>query len=573
MTIGSTDEDVLFSLSTDGDILAANRSFADLLGHPFAELLGRPLDEFVDVAESNEDNQRRDVLGLTERWGAGRAAAEKALPRLLERRHWSGVLHVRLKRDGSMRFFQCSVHALVYDGEDRGLFILARDITEEREGEARFTELFETLREGVYLATADGKLESVNPALVRMLGYERPEQLIGRPLSEFHLDPEQWEREQRQFADSGVLQDYEVTLLRRDGSAVACLHGAALIRDTRGCVRRLQGTLVDITERRAIEQCLHREREFARRLVESLPDLVVVVDREGCCTFVSPRVKELLGFEPEEIVGTQLDERMAPQDRREVRALLNEIISGTRSSGTIEYLTERRDGEMRLFRATANPLVDASGRIEGLIVSARDITEAKRIEQQLIQTERLAATGQMIAGVAHELNNPLTAVLGVTELLRDSAEEPTRRHLDMAYRQASRAAQIVRNLLSFSQPPLPRKMYVHVSELIQRSLQLHEHSLRTNRIAVDFVPEPDLPAVLGDASQLIQVFLNLIINAEQAILEIRDSGTLRIRIATLGDRVAATFQDDGVGIRREILPKIFDPFFTPNDRAAVQDLG
>jgi CheY-like chemotaxis protein len=176
--------------------------------------------------------------------------------------------------------------------------------------------------------------------------------------------------------------------------------------------------------------------------------------------------------------------------------------------------------------------------------------------------------------VAHELNNPLTAVLGVTELLRDSAsEDVTRRQLDLAHRQARRAAQIVQNLLSFSRPPQPRKTCVQVSDLIQRSLQLHEHSLRSNRIAVEFVPKADLPPVLGDASQLTQVFLNLITNAEQAILEIRDHGTLRIGIASAGDRVVVTFQDDGAGIRREILSKIFDPFFTTKRPGRGTGLG
>jgi len=552
-----TFEDLLFSISLNGDILASNRSFADLLGHPFTELMGRPLDEFVDIAD-----------------GSGRSILEKVLPRLVERRHWSGVLHIRLKRDHTARYFQCTAQTLVRDGQDRGLCVLARDITAEREREARFTELFETLQEGVYLATAEGIFENVNPALVRMLGYEKRDDIIGHPLSEFVLWPEQWQDEERQLASSGALSGYEVALRRRDGSAVTCLHAAALIRDNEGHVRRHQGTLVDITERRSIEQRLHREEEFARRLVESFPDLVVAVDREGRYTFVSPRAKELLDFEPEELVGTPLGQRMDPEDRRDVRAMLDAILSGERRDGTIEYLIERKDGEMRLFRASASPLFDATGRIDGIIASARDITETKRMEQQLIQTERLAAMGQMIAGVAHELNNPLTAVLGVTELLRDAAMDDTmRRQLDLAHRQARRAAQIVQSLLSFSRPPQPRKLCVHVSDLIQRSLQLHEHSLRTNRINVDFVPKPDLPAVLGDASQLTQVFLNLITNAEQAILEVRDHGILRIRIATLGDKVVATFQDDGVGIRREILQKIFDPFFTTKRPGRGTGLG
>ena len=552
-----TFEDLLFSISLNGDILAANRSVAELLDHPFAALVGRPLDEFVEMGE-----------------GAGRTAALRALPRFLENRHWAGVVRVRLKPGTSMRFFQCTLHALLRDGREVGICVLARDITRQRENEARFTELFETLQEGVYLATADGKFEDINPALARMLGYEKREELFDRPLSEFLLQPEEWEAEQRELASSDAIKGHEVTLRRRDGSSIVCLHAAARIRDSAGRIRRHQGTLVDITGRREIERRLHREQEFARRLVESFPDLVIAADREGRYSFVSPRSRELLGFAPEEMIGTQLGARMDPRDRKEVRALFDSLLSGKSSEGSIEYLIERKDGEMRLFRATASPLLDNAGHIEGVIASARDITEAKRMEQQLIQTERLAAMGQMIAGVAHELNNPLTAVLGVTELLRDSqVDSGLRRQLELAHRQARRAAQIVQSLLSFSRPPQPRKSCVHLSDLIQRSLQLHEHSLRTNRITVDFVPRPGLPAVLGDASQLTQVFLNLIANAEQAIRELRDHGTLRIRVGNLGDRVLATFQDDGIGIRREILPKLFDPFFTTKRPGRGTGLG
>jgi CheY-like chemotaxis protein len=196
------------------------------------------------------------------------------------------------------------------------------------------------------------------------------------------------------------------------------------------------------------------------------------------------------------------------------------------------------------------------------------------MEQQLIQNERLAAMGQMIAGVAHELNNPLTAILGVTELLRDSIhEDSARRQLEIAHSQSRRAAQIVQSLLAFSRPPQPRKICLNLGELIQRSLQLHEHSLRTNRIAVDFSAVPELPPVLGDTSQLTQVFLNLISNAEQAIREVRDHGVLRIRVSRAAESIVATFQDDGAGISREILDRIFDPFFTTKRPGRGTGLG
>ncbi len=217
---------------------------------------------------------------------------------------------------------------------------------------------------------------------------------------------------------------------------------------------------------------------------------------------------------------------------------------------------------------------DETGRINGVIASARDITEQQRLQQQLIQSERLAAMGQMIAGVAHELNNPLTAILGVTELLRDQTTDETAcRQLDLAHRQARRAAHIVQSLLVFSRPSTPRSTLLHLPDLLQRTLQLHEHSLRANHIHVDLAARPDLPTVLGDSNQLTQVFLNLIVNAEQAIHEVRERGTLRIRLGVVGERVLITFQDDGVGIRREFLPRIFDPFFTTKRPGRGTGLG
>ena len=552
-----TFDDILLSLSLDGEILATNRSFANLLGRSFHEVVGHRLDEFLELVD-----------------GSGFASLQRELLSLLEQRHRSGVLRIRLRHEASARYFQCITHALVHEGARQGVCVLARDITTERESEARFKDLFETLQEGVYLSDANGQLEDVNPALVRMLGYNNRTELLGRPLSDFFFQPEEWETERRQLAQSDVVYGHEAMLRRSDGSALAALHASALIRDSAGRVRRRQGTLVDITERRQIETRLQREQEFARRLVESFPDLVIALDQEGRYTFVSPRSIELLGLSPEQLIGSLFSERVEPLSRKDVQVFLDTIISGECSNGGTEFLARRSDGETRLFRATASPLMDLSGRISGVIAAVRDTTDSKRMEQQLIQSERLAAMGQMIVGVAHELNNPLTAVLGVTELLRDSAgDDSSRRQLEIAHRQARRAAQIVQSLLTFSRPPQPRKICLNLSELIQRSLQLHEHSLRSNRITVDFSASPDLPVILGDASQLTQVFLNLIANAEQAIREIRDHGTLCIRVSRAADRVVATFQDDGAGIRREILPKIFDPFFTTKRPGRGTGLG
>jgi CheY-like chemotaxis protein len=181
----------------------------------------------------------------------------------------------------------------------------------------------------------------------------------------------------------------------------------------------------------------------------------------------------------------------------------------------------------------------------------------------------------MLAGVAHELNNPLTAILGVTELVREreGLDDSMKRQLDLTHRQARRAARIVQNLLEFSRPTQTPKKPVDINIVLERTLQLHEHSLRRSSVEASFQPVEGLPTVVGDASQLIQVFLNLLTNAEQAIREIRESGRIQIRAASLGSKVMITIQDDGTGIAPEALAKIFDPFYTTKRPGGGTGLG
>src|SRR3984885_7092487 len=163
------------------------------------------------------------------------------------------------------------------------------------------------------------------------------------------------------------------------------------------------------------------------------------------------------------------------------------------------------------------------GKIIGAVASARDVTEEKHLEQQLQQTEKRAAMGQMIAGVAHELNNPLTAILGVSDLLRERAvDDSMRRQADLVRQQARRAADIVQSLLAFSRRSTPGRSPVKIADLVERALHLHGSALTKNRITIEFHPAKDLPAVEGDASLLLQVLLNLMINSQQAITAVRD---------------------------------------------------
>ncbi len=554
-------DDLLLAVTLDGRIRAVNRSFSDLVETPFSEIIGKSVSEFVQEGNGQEE----ELL-------------KRSMPRFLERRHWTGVLQVRLKNQKSPFYFDCVVHAMMRGETIHGITVLARDVSALRRNETRFTELFETLQEGIYITTPDGRILDANPALVRMLGYQSKEDLLKRQVPEILLDPAERKALMQQAEAQPMVAGREVTLLRKDGGSIVCLNTVAAVRDNVGNVVRYQGAVMDITERREIERRLRQQQEFARRLVDNFPDMILVLDTNSQYTFVSPRSREVLGYEPQELAALGFGHCVHPEEMPTVRMLYDDIVATRRTYESLEVRVRRKQGDWRRILFNFSPLSDESGNIEGVVLSGRDVTDLKRLEEQLIQAEKLAAMGQMLAGVAHELNNPLTAVLGVTELLRERAgqagyDESFTRQLDLTHRQARRAARIVQNLLEFSRPASAQKKLLDVNNLIERTLQLQEHSLRRDNITVDFRPDTSLPGILGDANQLIQVFLNLVTNAEQAIREVRDAGRLQILPGRSGDRISITFQDDGVGIRPEAFPRLFDPFYTTKRPGGGTGLG
>lgn len=271
-------------------------------------------------------------------------------------------------------------------------------------------------------------------------------------------------------------------------------------------------------------------------------------------------------------MGKKIDE--VTENSPELVTLYESVANGQTLLATSEYGARHHDGSWRTMLGTASPMLDTEGKPAGVIISVRDVTTEKKLEQQIIQSERLAAMGQMIGGFAHELNNPLTSILGMTELLQDTeTNETSRKQLISMHQQARRAAEIVQNLQYFARPPAPGRSPVNLGELIQRTLHLQAYPLRKSNITVDFLQEPALPAVMADPNQLMQVFLNLILNADQAIRESRERGTIRIRMGRNPNSVWVMFQDDGPGISLEVLPHIFDPFFTTKRPGRGTGLG
>jgi PAS domain S-box-containing protein len=544
----------VFTISLDGEIRVANRRFVEILGVSFQDLIGHRLDEFIAVPTMAEAHSRRAAF--------------------LEKGHWAGRISIQLKRDPRRRFYDCWLQALHDDEQGTSVCGWVRDVTSQHESEIRFTELFESLREGIFFTTPEGTLLDANPALLRMLGYESIEELKTLNFREIYADPTQRDALVHQVVYQGAVQDVDVIFRRRDGTHIHCLASGFAIRDTFGRTIRMQGTLVDITERIEIEARLHQEQEFVRRLVASFPDMIAVMDFEGRFTFVSPRVEDILGHPAQELVGKLLSEQIHRSDVPELREVFEKLTSGRVANAQFEYRTKHADGTWRSMRASVSPLYDATGKINGVVASARDVTDAKVAEKQNMQKEKLAAMGEMMSGVAHELNNPLTAILGVSDLLRERApDDATRRQTEIILKQARRAAVIVQNLLAYARPSALARKKMRPEEALQAVIDQQRAALSQKNISIELAPPLAALALEADPKLLHQVFVNLIVNAEQAITSHGERGALRISIEHADGKIAFVFADDGPGISPENIAKIFDPFFTTKRPGGGTGLG
>src|SRR5689334_106809 len=208
-------DDVLLAVSLDGQIRAVNRSFSELVSTPFQQIIGRQLIEFVQAST-----------------GEGEKLAERALPRFMERRQWTGVIQVRLKNQTSPFYFDCVAHAMMRGDKVNGITVLGRDVSALRKNEARFTELFESLQEGIYITTPEGSILDANPALVQMLGYDTKEELLSKRVADIFTERVERKALVEEVERQAVLQGGEISLQRKDGSLIVGLNTTTAVRDT-----------------------------------------------------------------------------------------------------------------------------------------------------------------------------------------------------------------------------------------------------------------------------------------------------------------------------------------------------
>jgi two-component system NtrC family sensor kinase len=531
-----------------GNVLRVNRSLADFIGVAPAELIGLNMGALLSTAPSSLSRACPFCRS------AGKLADEYAHP-VLERTFLVSTSQVHAQTSEGLQ----TIHVL-------------KDITDRREAERRYRELFDNIQEGLFFCSPDGRFVEVNDALVRMLGYEDRESLLGAdPREEVFPSPGQHSELFAEMERQGILRNREIVLKRRQGGAVHVLVNAFAVRSAQRQVLQYRGLMLDISDLKAYQAELQRERDFSGKILNNTQSLILVADTAGLVTYANRRW-QVMGYEQQAILGKSLDSLVAPSKRASVAEAYASVLAGSQVDN-LEAQVLYSDGRVGQFSANLSPMRDDQGHVASIVVVMSDVSDAASLQSKLMHAEKMAAVGQLVSGVAHEVNNPLTAILGFADLLMENPEVPEspRKDLRVILQEAQRTKQIVQNLLSFARQMPPQRKPLELNGILKRTIQLRSYDLQSRGVRVSEHFRERLPFVIGDSHQLQQVFLNILNNAYDAVRERVDSPQIEISTAATEDFVDVSFRDNGCGISHP--ERIFDPFFTTKQVGEGTGLG
>ena len=529
-------------------VLRVNRSFAAMIGVSPAELIGMNMRSLLAVTGDGTSYSCPFCRSMSE-------DTDEFVHPLLDRTYLVSTSRLQ----GVSREEVETIHVL-------------KDISDRREAERRYRELFDNIQEGLFFSTPAGRFIEVNEALVHMLGYANREELLQIDITnQLYFSPEQRLQHAEAMKESGQMRNFEAKLRRKNGSPIHVLINAFGLYDNSGELVQIRGLMLDVTGLRTYQSELHRERDFTGKILNNTQSLILVADTAGLISYANRRWSDS-GFQLRELLGRPLIELAAPGFVRPFADGVQNTLNGQQVDN-LELQIVRGTGIAGQFSANLSPMRDEQGTVTSIIVVLTDITDSALLRDKLIHAEKMAAVGQLVSGVAHEVNNPLTAILGFADLLMENTELPdnARKDLRVILQEAQRTKQIVQNLLSFARQMPPQRNALDLNLILRRTIQLRSYDFNSHGVEVIEHLDQGLPDVIGDAQQLQQVFLNILNNAYDAVHEIGRPARIEIMTVKSSGSVEVSFRDNGQGISHP--DRIFDPFFTTKEVGKGTGLG
>ena len=549
--------DMVYLHDFDGNFIDANDSALKLLGYKKQEIMSL---NFASLLSQDQIPKALEALQELKETGTQREVTEFKLKR----------------KDGNFVYVETRASVIYREGKPYAIQGIGKDITERKqaeetvkESEEKFRSLVESTSDWIWEINLDGVYTYASPKIKELLGYE-PKEVVGKTPFDF-MPAEEVNRVANTFKDivaaSKPIKGLENTCRHKNGHLVILETSGVPVFDSKGQLSGYRGVDRDITERKQAEE----ELNFRAQLIDAATDSIFVHDFDGNIIYVNEVTCQSRGYTKEELMKMNIRELAVPEYAKAIEPKLSDFLKA--GEAVFEFAHFRKDKSIMPVEIHSH-IIESGGR-KLVLGIARDITERKKMQDSLIITDRLAALGNMAGGFAHELNNPLTSVIGYSQLLLDRKDLPkdVRNDLTGIYEEAQRASEVIKDFMGFAlKQPQPKQPF-DINDLIKDVLKLRKYAQRKSNIAVKTNFDPELPLVTVGPIRMRQVFLDIVTNAEYFMFEAHEKGTLTITTEKAGDVVRASFSDDGPGIPSENLGQIFNPFFTTKEVGKGIGLG
>lgn len=547
--------DALFVLNGNGNITRWNPLWKDLIGYT-DEQVSRL--SFLDLLQPHPKLQSiEDLIRI----------AKSKHPR---------IELVFTHQKGTQQAVEATFIPIVDQGQLIQLYCIAKPIDASSSQDLpssseldllRTKELFESFishtKDVISLAPVQGDLFLVSQSIETLLGWSIEEFMRDRniilPDKEAHTTSWQY---YQQVLDTGQAVEFESKRIRKDGKVLNVSLTYSPIHDSTGHIIGTAGILRDITQQKKTEAAL-REIEVKYKLItENTSDLIQIIDTNGLLIYLSPSHEAILGYSLDELMGTCVYDYLLSDDVEKTVSTVQTITSSDPSM-MLEVRVKHKNGEWRLVEASGMPVLDENGVVQNIVVVARDITERKKTDELLRNSEKLSVIGELAAGIAHEIRNPLTSIRGFIQLMQEQSKIQ-REHLEIMREELDRINLIVSELLVLSKPQIIHFKKNNLQSILTNVLMLLDTQAIMNNVQIQLEVFELLPDIVCEANQVKQVFINIIKNAIEAMPQ---GGLILIRLTSVENKaIQIQINDQGCGVSEERLGQLGMPFYSTKEK-------